>query len=126
MTVDLETESKKELSAKQERAAYLLSIGSKIVDVAEQIGVSRSTISNWNRNSHFQVRINQFREEMRKTIEWRILTLAETAVSRLSELVESEDDRIAFRLVVCSKGQPTRNQPKNGQKHACPKFRFDA
>jgi transposase len=87
------------LPGKQEEAACLLALGSKVGEVTEKLGVSRSTIANWKRDDAFRVRFNQIQDDLLKATTRRLHTLTEKAVDRLKQLIESDDERVALDTI---------------------------
>lgn len=86
------------LTDQQMRALDLVIVGTKIVDIANEIGVTRETVSRWiNDNPIFIATLNEKRRELYQASQDRMLRMLDTAYDTLFELL-GEDSPPTVRL----------------------------
>ena len=89
------TDETRQLNIEQENAIDLLIQGTSDREVAEAVGVSRQTITEWrNHNSAFVAALNKKRYEIWGVQTERLRTLVEQAVDVLESDLSSEDMRL--------------------------------
>jgi len=80
------------LSIEQQNAIDLLILGKSDREVAEEVGVSRPTVTDWrNHNEHFAAELNRRRQEVWGAHTERLRTLVERAVDALEDNLEADD-----------------------------------
>jgi transposase-like protein len=88
------------LTPQQELAINLLAIGKTITEAANEIGVTRQTVSEWrNRNPVFEAALNERREELWSAISDRLRALLPKSLSVLEQAVERGDLRAAIAIL---------------------------
>lgn len=85
------------LSPQQEQAAALLTSGLSVQDVADSLGVHRTTLWHWRKMETFQAYLNAIRADAQSQTAEGIAALHSKAVATLERLLESESDGTAFR-----------------------------
>lgn len=89
------TDTRRQLSVKQERAIDLLAVGKTVTEVADEVGVTRQTVSEWrNQEPQFVAALNQRRSEMWEGGRERLRSLLDRAVMVLEEDLKGEDRRL--------------------------------
>jgi transposase-like protein len=92
----------RELSPLQMRAVAALSQGESLTAVAEELNVSRQTLSAWNnKNPVFQTALRQLQSEMFDEAAARVRGLTTRALDVISEGLESQSERV--RLAAAAK-----------------------
>lgn len=80
------------LSIEQQNAIDLLILGKPDREVAEEVGVSRPTVTDWrNHNEHFAAELNRRRREVWGAHTERLRTLVERAVDALEDNLDADD-----------------------------------
>lgn len=87
-----------QLDAKQAKALDLLLVGKTVTEAAAETGVSRETVSRWrNKDATFQAAYNAAMKSSWEAGRAKLLEARLKAVERLAELVDSKDERMAFK-----------------------------
>jgi len=96
-------------------AAYACAIGQSNKQIAEQIGVTPSTVASWRRDPAFQLRVRQIQEKIgMKAVNKRIELIVPKAIAIAEEIMESADVKpetranVAFRFLEHFKGKPSQ------------------
>lgn len=76
------------LKPKQIHAATLLAQGLLCKDVAEAVGVSAQTISNWQKDLHFEALLNRIKLETLEASRTQMQGLARLAVATLENILQ--------------------------------------
>jgi hypothetical protein len=80
------------LSIEQQNAIDLLILGKPDREVAEEVGVSRPTVTDWrNHNEHFAAELNRRRQELWGAQTERLRALVAQAVDALEENLSGDD-----------------------------------
>ena len=80
------------LSIEQQNAIDLLILGKSDREVAEEVGVSRPTVTDWrNHDEHFAAELNRRRQEVWGAHTERLRMLIERAVDALEGNLDAED-----------------------------------
>jgi hypothetical protein len=80
------------LSIEQQNAIDLLILGKSDREVAEEVGVSRPTVTDWrNHNEHFAAELNRRRQEVWGAHTERLRTLVAQAVDALADNLDGDD-----------------------------------
>ena len=90
--------TKKEL--RQRQAIPLFLLGKTDTEVAEEIGVSRQTIWKWRREEDFDHDIVEAGEELLAQHTVAISELVKKSISSMSELLESSDNNLKFKVAL--------------------------
>lgn len=77
--------------ARQEKAAFLTSIGKKGREVAKELGVHETTISQWKHDPEFMELVNGYQRETREAARHAIEGAVLSAVECLKEIMEGSD-----------------------------------
>jgi transposase-like protein len=95
------------LIPRQHQAVGLLVRGMTVTDVARELGVHRSTIHRWLDDPDFRLKLEARREELLTSMLDQQLLASRMATTKLIELLESEDERVALRtaIILYSGGQ---------------------
>jgi len=88
------------LKPTQDQAAYLLATGSSCKEAAEAVGVTPETISQWNKNSAFIARCNEYKQEVVDSLRDGVRSLSKTALSNLQDLIENAESE-SVKLKAC-------------------------
>jgi hypothetical protein len=88
------------LTTAQLNAIDLLCTGQTQAQTAEEIGVTRVTITRWCQNPFFVAMLNQRREEIWKDAKLRLKALAGEAVDTLVKSIHSTDEKVALSSAV--------------------------
>jgi len=95
----------KGLTPRQEKAITLLGGGLSVAQVAREIGAGKRTLFRWLRQRSFQHELLRAREQNRRSLESRVLLLAEEATVVLQQALRSRDPEHqleAARLVLAA------------------------
>jgi transcriptional regulator with XRE-family HTH domain len=76
------------LKPRQVRAATLLAQGLLCKEVAKAVGVSAQTISNWQKNLHFEALVNRTKLEMLEASRAQMQGLARLAVATVENILQ--------------------------------------
>ena len=87
------------LSDRQRTAVVLLVLGDRIGNVAEKIGVCRTTVWRWRQNPDFRHALDKARELAFADSIDQIGALAPRYVDRIDRAIHSGNDNAAFRLL---------------------------
>jgi transposase-like protein len=88
------------LSQKQERALLLLMEGKTITEVAQEVGVNRSTIHRWKSDDPvFMAELNQLRRGVWDASQEKFLGVQLMAIDALSEMLQSDDVNIRMKAI---------------------------
>jgi len=106
-TVEESVRGRQRLIRRQHQAVGLLVQGMTVTDVARELGVDRSTIHRWLNDSDFRLKLEARREELLTSMLDQQLLASRMATTKLIELLESEDERVALRaaIILYSGGQ---------------------
>lgn len=80
------------LTPLQERAAILLASGDTITDVANNIGVQRNTLYEWQKKVVFVCYLNRQKKEQQSSLRNGLLSLYGNAINALREVLNSDDN----------------------------------
>jgi hypothetical protein len=90
------------LTVEQQHAIDLLILGHTDAEVAEAVGVARTTISEWRmRHPLFGATLEQRRAEIWRAPQEKLRSLASTAVETLAAAVEQRDLKACIELLKC-------------------------
>ncbi len=96
----VEENRKEQLSEKQLMAIDLILSGKVDREVAEAVGVSRSTISDWrNGNYVFQAELNKRRREIQEASKERLRNIRNKALDTVEKAIEKGDVRTALEIL---------------------------
>jgi transposase-like protein len=88
------------LSVQQQSAADLLAVGSTVTNVAEQLGVSRQTVSAWlNQHPAFQAALNHRRQELWDGMTDRLRSLQPKALDVLENALATGNLKAAVEIL---------------------------
>ena len=91
---DKERQKSLELTVEQLNAIDLLVTGASDREVAEKVGVSRQTVTNWRlHNLAFQAELHRLRKEIWGNSKDRIMSLVPKAIDRLEKSLGDDTDR---------------------------------
>ena len=85
------------LAPLQIQAIELMLAGKRITEIAEELGISRSTIYRWFETPEFSETFNKLCYELLKEAETKILALIGRAIEVLEELLSEDDPNIRFK-----------------------------
>lgn len=89
-----------QLSVEQQNAISLLILGKSDREVAEEVGVTRETVSRWrNENVYFMSALNQERKALWKASRDRVWALVDKALSAIEKSVDEGDTKSAFAIL---------------------------
>lgn len=89
------TDTSRQLSVKQEQAIELLVEGKTVTEVAEEVGVTRQTVSEWkNHDPVFVAEFNRRRSEMWEGGRERLRSLLDRAVEVLEKDLDGPDPKL--------------------------------
>jgi len=88
----------------QDRAIGLLVQGKTVTDVAQEVGVDRSTIHRWLNDSDLRLKLEARREELIGGMLDQQLLAARMATVKLMELLESSDEGVVLRAAIALYG----------------------
>lgn len=89
------TDTSRQLSVKQEQAIELLVAGKTVTEVAEEVGVTRQTVSEWkNHDPVFVAEFNRRRSEMWEGGRERLRSLLDRAVEVLEKDLNGPDPKL--------------------------------
>ena len=87
--------------ANQSKAIHLILEGKNNREVADEIGVSRQTVSFWqNHDEHFQTQLNNEIKARRDALRARFASVLDTAYESLTALLHSDDPQIKLKAAV--------------------------
>lgn len=88
------------LKPRQVQAAILLAHGMLCKDVAQKVGVSAQTISNWQKEPEFEALVNRVKLEALEASRTQVQGLARLAVATLENILrEGSSDAIRLKAV---------------------------
>lgn len=97
-TTDNSKSEKYQLSPQQTQALDLLLAGRTITQAAEEVGITRETLSRWrNHDPAFQAAYNASLRSSWEACQSKLLEKRIHALDRLAELVDSDNDALALR-----------------------------
>ena len=114
--------TKKELRQRQAIALFLL--GKTDTEVAEEIGVSRQTIWKWRREEDFDRDIDEAGEELLAQHTVAISELVKKSISSMSELLESSDNNLKFKVALTVLNAAAEWQRPEAPGHAAARSRL--
>ena len=114
--------TKKEL--KQRQAIPLFLLGKTDTEVAEEIGVSRQTIWKWRREEDFNHDIVEAGEELLAQHTVAISELVKKSISSMSELLESSDNNLKFKVALTVLNAAAEWQRPEAPGHAAARSRL--
>ena len=85
------------LTALQEKCAFLLAAGTRITDVAQQLGTSRGTLYRWLQQPAFLCYFNQSKKEVQQFVEGRLLSLHLKALEGIEASLDSHREDIRLK-----------------------------
>ena len=85
------------LNAKQQQTLVLLATGLRIEEIAETLGVHRSTIWRWRQNPEFIAKWNQILVDTREEQTRSLIELQQEAIEALRGCLRSENDMVRLR-----------------------------
>ena len=85
------------LNAQQQQTLGLLATGLRIEEIAETLGVHRSTIWRWRQDPEFIARWNQILTDTREEQTRSLLELQQGAIEALRGCLRSENDMVRLR-----------------------------
>ncbi len=92
-----ETKHELTVSPKQQQAILLLVSGKSVKEVAEEVGVHRSTIWAWRQQEPFQAYFNALVKELQLQTTERLLGLWDFAVETLHVCMAGSNDHARFK-----------------------------
>ena len=119
----------KELSEKQLQAIVLLVKGETITDIANIIGVSRISVSNWkNNNEVFKAELDKSIQMLKSNVDSKILSNIEPLIDKLIKIaLKSSSDKTSLDAIIYALnrvlGTPTnkiQDVNNNGDKDLTP------
>ena len=114
--------TKKEL--RQRQAIPLFLLGKTDTEVAEAIGVSRQTIWKWRREEDFDHDIVEAGEELLAQHTVAISELVKKSISSMSELLESSDNNLKFKVALTVLNAAAEWQRPEAPGHAAARSRL--
>lgn len=87
------------LNSKQERAIDVLLVGETTSQVAQTVGVDRSTIHRWLSQAEFAASLNRRRLALREAYQFRLQRLQERAIETLEGEIEQGNGRMALAVL---------------------------
>ena len=85
-----------ELNSNQIQAAQLLASGKSITDTAEEVGVSRQTIHDWQKNNYvFIAELNSLKLEIREAGRQALQSSIALAVDTINSIMSNSDNDLA-------------------------------
>jgi transposase-like protein len=92
------TEDRDSLSPKQEEAIVLL-LNPQLTraEIAEKLGIGERTLYSWLQDEKFQRELKAARSKLLESAIENLKTSLENAVTKLNELVNSDDERVSLR-----------------------------
>ena len=114
--------TKKEL--RQRQAIPLFLLGKTDTEVAEEIGVSRQTIWKWRREEDFDHDIDEAGEELLAQHTVAISELVKKSISSMSELLESSDNNLKFKVALTVLNAAAEWQRPEAPGHAAARSRL--
>lgn len=88
------------LTPTQEKAADLLASGVSVTDVAERIGIARSTLYVWQKQITFKVYFNKRCSDARSTLVVGLFGLADEALQTIRESLKSENETLRLKAAM--------------------------
>ena len=88
------------LNAQQQQALGLLTTGLRIEEIAETLGVHRSTIWRWRQDPEFIAQWNQILTDTREEQTRSLLELQQEAIEALRGCLRSENDMVRLRAPI--------------------------
>ena len=85
------------LNAQQQQTLSLLVTGKRVEEIAEKIGVHRSTIWRWRQDPEFIAQWNQILTDTREEQTRSLLELQQEAIEALRGCLRSENDMLRLR-----------------------------
>jgi len=85
------------LNAQQQQTLSLLVTGKRVEEIAEKIGVHRSTIWRWRQDPEFIAQWNQILTDTREEQTRSLLELQQEAIEALRGSLRSENDMVRLR-----------------------------
>lgn len=85
------------LTPRQERAALLLTSGRSVQEIADELGLHRSTLWAWRRLETFQAHLNALKAALRLSAEEGLLALQEEALAALRRVMSGGNDGAALK-----------------------------
>ena len=106
-----------ELTPKQHKAALLLSTGASNRVVAEEVGVSESTVAGWWRRDYFRDELKRAMEHMRMIFESRMMSLANDSSVTIQQMQRSNDPFLQLAAARISIGAAVRLNTRYKEMH---------
>lgn len=91
------------LNEAQERAAHLVATGLSGKAVAAELGVTPETVSRWRQEPAFQAAINSLLWDARDNVQRRMASLADKALTIVTDALDNAELPVAERLKVAFK-----------------------
>lgn len=88
------------LPPNQERAAFLLAAGKPVQEVADELGVHRSTLWQWRKHENFQAVYNAMIEEVQHGMKESLLALGPRAIDTLQITMACGTDAARLRAAL--------------------------
>lgn len=85
------------LNARRNRAAALEAMGRTTDEIAETIGVHRSTVFRWRQDAAYRSTVASLNEDAQRVARASLQAGAQKAVERLHALMDDDDPRVALR-----------------------------
>lgn len=87
------------LNIRQRLAAQLLSSGMTVEATAKRVGIDRTTLSKWRKNSNFNEYISALLAQNEHDAAQTLQALKLKAIERLSDLIDSKNHSVALRAI---------------------------
>lgn len=88
------------LTPTQEQAAELLASGVSVTSVAEKLGIARSTLYLWEKQTTFKVYFNRRCSDARSTLVVGLFGLADEALSTIRKSLQSENEQVRLKAAM--------------------------
>jgi len=91
----------KMLDERQLRVCQLLSIGTSIIDIAEEIGISRQTVYDWKKQDEMKARLEELGQELILSTKRAVVGYGPYAVAMLKDLAENAESEKVRLEAIC-------------------------